>query len=86
MSGVISFSYDDPNQVVVLPANLPGRVVRMARINDMIARLYCTDAITGQEVMWPDELEVWDVCGGRCRAVPVYSEDILIAWTGQYDV
>jgi hypothetical protein len=57
-----------PLNHAVLPANLPVRVVRMARMNDMIARLFCTDAITGQEVMWPDELEVWVMCGGRCHA------------------
>ncbi len=75
MSRVISFSYKDANQMVVLPTKLAGKQVRLAQIKDMMVRIYCVDAGTGQGAMWPDEL---DDTGCDCRAVPIYCEDTLI--------
>jgi hypothetical protein len=85
-SDTISFSYEDANQVVVLPAHLEGRQVRLARIDSNVARIFCTNTNTGQGVMWPEEIEVFRDCGRVSSAVPVHREEVFISWSEKYIV
>ena len=70
----MSFSYDDGNSVVMLPAALEdnGRIVRLARIDSSVARIFCTDTNTGLDVMWPEELSVSLVGWLESVGVPVH--------------
>jgi hypothetical protein len=74
-SDTISFSYEDANQVVVLPAHLEGRQVRLARIDSNVARIFCTNTI-----------EVFRDCGRVSSAVPVHREEVFISWSEKYIV
>jgi hypothetical protein len=86
-SDAISFSYDDGNQVVVLPAELEdGRIVRLARIDSSIARIFCTDTNTERVVMWPEELGVSRVGWRESVRVPVHREQVFISCSEKYVV
>jgi hypothetical protein len=87
-SEAIAFSYDDGNQVVMLPAALEdGRIVRLARIDSSIARIFCTDTNTGQDVMWPEELSVSRVGWLESGRVPVHrGQEVLISCSSKYVV
>ncbi len=83
----ISFSYDDANQVVVLLAELEdGRIVRLARIDSSIARIFCTDKDTERVVMWPEELGVSRVGWRESVRVPGHREQVFIACSEKYVV
>jgi hypothetical protein len=87
-SDSMSFSYDDGNSVVTLPAALEdGRIVRLARIDSSIARILCTDTNTGLDVMWPEELSVYRVGWLESGRVPVHrGQEVYISCSEKYVV
>jgi hypothetical protein len=87
-SDPMSFSYDDGNSVVTLPAALEdGRIVRLARIDSSIARILCTDTNTGLDVMWPEELSVYRVGWLESVRVPVHRmQEVYISCSEKYVV
>ncbi len=85
----MSFSYDDGNSVVMLPAALEdnGRIVRLARIDSSVARIFCTDTNTGLDVMWPEELSVSRVGWLESVGVPVHrGQEVYISCSEKYVV
>jgi hypothetical protein len=88
-SAPMSFSYDDGNSVVMLPAALEdnGRIVRLARIDSSVARIFCTDTNTGLDVMWPEELSVSRVGWLESVGVPVHrGQEVYISCSEKYVV
>jgi hypothetical protein len=87
-SDPMSFSYDDGNSVVTLPAALEdGRIVRLARIDSSIARILCTDTNTGLDVIWPEELSVYRVGWLESVRVPVHRmQEVYISCSEKYVV
>ena len=88
-SDPMSFSYDDGNSVVTLPAGLEDdeRIVRLARIDSSVARIFCTDTTTGLDVMWPEELSVSRVGWLENVGVPVHrGQEVYISCSEKYVV
>lgn len=88
-SAPMSFSYDDGNSVVMLPAALEdnGRIVRLARIDSSVARIFCTDTNSGLDVMWPEELSVSRVGWLESVGVPVHrGQEVYISCSEKYVV